>query len=281
MIKLLIILILFAAALIMIIRAIESRSIFFPMKGTPAVTPAALPHEDVFFNARDGSKLHGWYVPSRENIGFKVDSSNPITVLFLHGNAGNIGHRWDKVRIFHDLGASVFLFDYRGYGLSAGTPSEKGIHSDTDAAAALLASRGIPMASVIVYGESIGGGFATALAAKTAVGGLIVEDSFTSIPDIVRASMPFIPAFALGVRLDSLDKIKKAAAPVLIFHSEDDEIVPFEMGERLFAAAPNPKHFVRLRGGHNTAFYEDIETYRPALRDFFEFVRSGGQRQAS
>ena len=244
---------------VFVIRHIESRSIFFPMKGAPPVPTNALPHEDVFFEAADGTKLHGWFVPG--------DPKAPV-VLFLHGNAGNIGHRWEKIHILHAIGVSVFIVDYRGYGRSEGRPSEKGIYKDADAAYAYLTGRGATAEAIVPYGESIGGAFAIDLASRKPVRALIVEDTFTSVPAMVRRSLPFIPAFCLATRLDSLPKIMRIKAPKLVFHSADDEIVPFEMGEALFQAAPEPKRFVRLRGGHNTAFFDDLSTYRRGLAGF-------------
>ena len=261
MLKLTFFLALSIIAVVVVIRQIEARSIFFPMKGAPSVTGNLAAYEDVFFETADGKKLHGWFVPAASN------SLAPV-ILFLHGNAGNIGHRWEKIRILHDLDVSVFIFDYRGYGQSEGKPSETGIHKDADAAYACLVERGITPESIIVYGESLGGAFAIDLAARKSVKALMVEDTFTSVPAMVRRTMPFIPPFILGTKLDSLSKISKVPAPKLIFHSIDDEIVPFEMGKTLFDAAAEPKRFVRLRGGHNAAFLDDFETYRSGLIKF-------------
>ncbi len=258
-----------AAAVVIVIRQIEGHSIFFPMKGVPTVAQHAPAHEDVFFETADRKKLHGWFVPAAAS-----NESVPSTVLFLHGNAGNIGHRWEKILILHDLGVSIFIFDYRGYGRSEGAPSEAGIYQDTDAAYAYLVGRGIAPEKIIVYGESIGGAFAVNLAATRAVKALIVEDTLTSVPAMVRRTIPFIPAFALATRLDSLSRISKVRVPKLFFHSLDDEIVPFEMGRALFETAAEPKRFVQLRGGHNTTFLEDFETYRSALANFLADLRS-------
>ncbi len=263
MLKFVFILVLSLVAVILIIRQIEGRSIFFPMKGLPPVPEHATAHEDIFFNTADGKKLHGWFVPSSVS-----NEALPFVVLFLHGNAGNIGHRWEKIHVLHGLSVSIFIFDYRGYGQSEGTPSEVGIYKDTDAAYAYLTGRGITPEKIIVYGESIGGAFAIDLAARKPVKALIIEDTFTSLPAMVRRTMPFIPTFVLAIQLDSLSKITKVRVPKLIFHSVDDEIVPYEMGKALFDAAVEPKQFVRLRGGHNTAFLDDSETYRNGLEKF-------------
>ena len=253
-------------AVVVVIRQIEARSIFFPMKGAPSVTGNSPAHEDVFFETTDDKKLHGWFVPAMSN------NIAPV-ILFMHGNAGNIGHRWEKIRILHDLDVSVFIFDYRGYGQSEGKPSETGIYKDTDAAYAYLVGRGITPERIIVYGESIGSAFAIDLAARKSVKALIVEDTFTSVPAMVRRTMPFIPTFILATKLDSFSKIAKIPVPKLIFHSIDDEIVPFEMGKTLFDAAAEPKRFVQLRGGHNTTFLDDFEAYRSGLMKFIVELR--------
>ena len=247
-------------AIIVIIRYIEANSIFFPMKGVPPVTEQAVAHEDVFFKTTDDKKLHGRFIAASD--------PKSSTVLFFHGNAGNIGHRWEKIRVLRDLGVSVLIFDYRGYGQSEGKPSETGIYKDTEATFAYLAGRGILPERIIVYGESIGGAFAIDAATKKSVQALIVEDTFTSVPAMVRRTIPFIPTFILATRLDSFSKISKISVPKLIFHSLDDEIVPFEMGKALSEAAIEPKRFVQLRGGHNTAFSDDFKVYQQALARF-------------
>jgi hypothetical protein len=264
-----------AATGIVLIRLIESRSIFFPMKGAPELVQGMAPHEEVFFNASDGNKLHGWYFAAPSTASVQAASTNSAldlrsrpVILFLHGNAGNIGHRSEKIRILHELGVAVFIFDYRGYGLSEGRPSEAGIYRDTEAAYECLIARGTTADQIIVYGESIGGAFAVDLASKKSARALIVEDSFTSIPDMVRRTMPFIPAFALATKLDSLSKIRQIRVPKLIIHSVNDEIVPFAMGQTLFEAAPVPKSFVQLHGGHNSAFLEDLGTYQSGIAQF-------------
>ena len=254
-------LLIYTAVIIIFIRYIESRVIFFPMKGVPS-TGGGITHQDIFFQTEDGKKLHGWYIPAPAS-----DRGAPV-VLFLHGNAGNLGHRWEKIDILHRLGASVFIFDYRGYGRSEGRPSEKGLYRDTDAAYAYLVEHGTSPENIILYGESIGGAFAVDLAGRKSVRALILESTFTSIAAMVRRSMPFIPSFILATRLDSLHKIPAVSVPKLIFHSVDDEIVPFEMGKALFEAAVEPKRMVQLRGGHNTAFLDDLENYRSSLAKF-------------
>ncbi len=260
--KLVFLLIVVAASLVVVLRYIESRSIFFPMKGT-TTTPKdiGLAYEDVTFES-DGYKLHAWFVPRDRAKGM---------VLFFHGNAGNIGHRLDKLHILNELGLETLIIDYRGYGQSEGRASEKGLTHDADAAYVYLTkTKGVSTDRIILYGESLGGAVAVDLAERKPVAALITEGAFTSIPAMVRASLPFVPTFTLALRFDSLSKIERVSARKLFIHSVDDEIVPYPMGEALYDRAKEPKEFLRLRGGHNTAFFDSVEIYTEGLRRFTE-----------
>lgn len=242
---------------------IERKILFYPMRQIE-MTPKdiGLQYEDVYFEAIDGARLNGWLV--------KKEGANAI-VLFCHGNAGNISHRVEKIEIFNKLGVSMFIFDYRGYGKSQGHPSEQGLRKDGLAAYNYLMSRhDMKDAKTLLYGESIGGGVAVYLASKGYGGALITEDTFTSIRDMTKLSLPFIPQFLIRTNFDSLSRIKGVKVPKLIIHALDDEIVPYEMGQRLFEAAPEPKEFLKLRGSHNTAFLESKETYEAGLAKFLK-----------
>jgi len=245
------------------VKYIESRSIYFPMKeviGNPA--SIGLPYEDVYFNTQDNKKLNGWYIPS---------GKSGLTVIFCHGNAGNISHRLEKISILHNLGLNVFIFDYRGYGKSLGTPSESGLYKDASAAYNYLTNeRGISKDDIILYGESIGGAIAIDLARKKDVAALITEETFTSIKDMARIAYPLLPSFVFSSRFDALSKIKDVSCPKLIMHSTVDEIVPFRLGEKLFQSAGSPKNFLKLRGSHNTAFLESGEQYKEGIKLFLE-----------
>ena len=238
------------------------RLVYFPSKVLDGGTPAALQlaFEDVTLQASDGVGLHAWYVPAPGAVS---------TLLFLHGNAGNISHRLDKLAVLNDLGTNVMLLDYRGYGSSQGVPDEAGTYRDAEAAYTWLRDRGVAPAQLVVYGESLGGPIATDLAARLPVGGLILESAPSSILDVARYHYPWLPvALFLSVRYDALAKIGRVTAPLLILHSRDDEIVPFAMAEQLYAAAPSPKRLVALRGAHNDNFIVSADTYRAALDDF-------------
>lgn len=253
------------AGFIFMVRYIENRSVFFPMKElfTDPKT-ADLPYENIYFKAPDGVLLHGWFIPK--------DHSR-FTVIFCHGNAGNISHRIDKISILHGLGLSVFVFDYRGYGKSKGSPNERGLYNDAQAAYSYLVNeRGVKPEKIILYGESIGAAVAVDLAAKKKVKGLIVEEAFTSIREMAHMAFPMVPYFIFSSRFDSLSKIGRLACHKLFIHSVDDEIVPFSMGMRLFEAAGQPKRMVKIRGSHNTAFLNSRETFTSGIEAFLEKI---------
>lgn len=236
--------------------------IYFPARGLDA-DPAdiRLPFEDVSFTTEDGVNLHGWFIPRDGARG---------TVLFLHGNAGNVSHRLDKISIFHELGLSVFIVDYRGYGRSAGQPSEDGTYQDALAAwTHLVTHRRTEAARIILFGESLGGAVAAWLANRVKPGAVILESSFTSIEAMGRRHYPYLPVrWLTRIHYPTADRIAGILSPVLIIHSVEDEIVPFAMGQALFAAAHAPKKFIPIRGGHNEGFLVSGETYIDGLRRF-------------
>jgi uncharacterized protein len=256
-------LILFIVVIIVAIRYMERKSLYFPMKHiTNTPSSAGLDYRDEYFETSDGKKIHAWFIP-------RTDAE--LTVLFSHGNAGNIGHRLDKIKMLNDIGFNVFIYDYRGYGISKGSPSEKGIYEDAYAAYEYLVYKlNVPNNNIILYGESIGGAVSIEVALNRHVRGLITESTFTSVKDMVRAAFPLIPHFIFSSRFDSLSKISDIKCGKLIIHSIDDEIVPFSQGERLFAAAGEPKRFLRIRGGHNTAFWDSMKEYKEGIKSFAE-----------
>jgi hypothetical protein len=238
------------------------RLVYFPSRALDGGTPAALglAYQDVALTSADGVRLHAWWVPA---------AAARRSVLFLHGNAGNISHRLDKLAVLAGLDCSVFLLDYRGYGRSAGVPDEEGTYRDADAAYAWLRSRGLAAGSIVAYGESLGGSIAADLAARQPLGGLILESAPTSILAVAQHHYPLLPVgWFLSVRYDALARLPRVHAPLLILHSPGDEIVPFAMAEALLAAAPGRKRLVRLAGGHNDGFVVAAEVYQAALRAF-------------
>lgn len=220
--------------------------------------------EDVRFRAKDGAMLHGWFIPG--------DSRR--TVIFCHGNAGNISHGLRRADILKSLGVSVFLFDYRGFGISHGRPTESGIYADTEAAFDWLKeNKGLSGGDTAVFGRSLGGAAALELAARRPVAGVLLESTFTSLADVARAFVPYLPAelFVFNA-FDNMRKIERIDVPVLIMASIDDEITPFEHGRKLFDAAKEPKFFLTMNGLHRSSFYRTEQEYVDAVRDFLEFV---------
>ena len=239
-------------------------------------TPEAygLPFEDVTITASDGVKINGWFVPAPEPRG---------TLLFFHGNAGNISRRLDSIEIFRDLGFSVFIIDYRGYGKSEGRPSFSGVAEDAEAAWRYLTDeRRIPPDGIVVFGRSLGGAVAMQLMRRVKPRALILESTFSSLPEMIR--IPFlVPAtrFVAGDVFNSAEAALALTVPTLCLHSPDDGIVPYRLGRRLYESVASEKTFVELHGGHNSGFLESIDIYRPALdefltRHFGEMKSTGG-----
>ncbi|MFC1683883.1 alpha/beta hydrolase [Pseudomonadota bacterium] len=213
----------------------------------------------------DGETLDGWYVPAKTPRG---------TLLFFHGNAGNISHRLDSIAIFHRLGLNVLIFDYRGYGRSTGKPSEQGTYRDAEAAwRHLVDQRGIPSREILLFGRSLGGAVATWLAGRVEPAGLIVESSFSSVPDMAAELYPWLPVRWLArISYDSKGRIGEVNTPVLIVHSTADEIIPFHHGQALFEAATEPKTMLEISGGHNDGFLVSREKYQLGIYRFLDQV---------
>ena len=230
----------------------EQRFIFFPDPHL-VTTPAAvsLDFEEVYFTTDDGVRLHGWFVPA---------SGARWTILWLHGNAGNISHRVDNLLQMHQrLRVNVFLFDYRQYGRSQGTVSEQGTYLDAQAALRTLRQRAdLDPNSIVLFGRSLGGAVAVDLAWHTpgSCRAVILEAPFTSVADMAARVVPLLPiGRLLRTRYDSLAKIPRLTVPILILHGDRDDIVPIEQGQRLFAAANEPKTFYTIPGAsHNDTY---------------------------
>lgn len=242
----------------------QANYVFFPsrvMGATPA--DAALAYEDVSLQTEDGESLHGWFIPAAEA---------DLTLLFLHGNAGNISHRLESLRIFHELGLNSLIVDYRGYGRSTGKPSEQGTYRDAQAAwQHLVEHRGTPPDRIVIFGRSLGGSVAVWLAAQQAAGGLIIESTPTSIPDVGAKIYPFLPVRLLArIHYNAVGLIGEVESPVLIVHSRDDEIIPYAHGERLFQTAREPKMFLPIRGDHNAGFLISGQDYVQGLQEFLD-----------
>lgn len=242
----------------------EEKFIFFPsaaINQTPR--QIGLVFDDVTFTAVDGVRLNGWFVPH--------PGAN-ITFLWFHGNAGNISDRLENIRLLHDrIKMNIFIFDYRGYGRSDGIVSESGTYRDAEAALAYLRSRkDVDPKQIVFFGRSLGAAVAAELAMREQCLALLLETPFASIRAMARAAYPWLPIGPLiRTRYDTLDKIARIKAPLLILHGDQDEIIPFSQAKELFEAALEPKEFYTIRGArHNDTYIIGGEAYFAALKDF-------------
>lgn len=242
--------------------AFQDQLLYFPSRSIVATPDQyGLVHETVHLATEDGKRLHGWWVSADEARG---------TLLFFHGNAGNISGRLENVRQFHRLGLNVLIFDYRGYGQSTGTPSENGLYRDAEAAwQYLIAERSIEPGRVVIFGRSLGGGPATWLATQHAAGALLLESAFTSVPDMAARHYPWLPARRLTTtQFDNRRRIDQIDMPLLVIHSRRDNVVPFDHGRALFESAREPKQFLEISGSHNDGFLVSADRYLRAIDQF-------------
>lgn len=252
--------------LFIFVRFIEKKSLYFPLKKIEA-TPEAigLDYEEVHVETEDDIEISGWFIPS---------ASPRATVLFSHGNGGNISHRLEKIMMLNSLGLDVLIFDYRGYGTSEGNPHEKGLYRDAESVYDfLIKKKKVPAWNIIGYGESLGGAVIIDLAQKHELEGIIVEGTFSSIRDMAGKFFPFIPSFVYQSKYNSFVKIEDIHCPKLIMHSAGDEIVPFEQGKKLYDNAPEPKKFVTLHGGHNDSFLVSRDLYMSEIDAFISSIQ--------
>lgn len=253
-----------AASAFLLIRWFEWKSVYYPTRAlTDSPDHYGLSFEDVFFETSDRKKLHGWWFPHEKARG---------NVLMFHGNGGNISTRIWMARDFQQLGLNVLLFDYRGYGRSRGLPGEQGTYADARAAHEEILRRSA--SPVIFYGRSLGGAVALQRAVEQPPAGLILESTFTSIPDMAAAMYPFLPLKHLcSYRYDNLKKISDVHVPLLMAHSTDDALVPFAHGRKLFeSAGSEDRTFVTLSGDHNRSGWLSTPAYWTAISTFISSV---------
>jgi fermentation-respiration switch protein FrsA (DUF1100 family) len=246
-------------------RYLEQRTLYAP---DPVVTdtPAkiGLSFQNAVIDSGDGLKLAGWFVPS------ETQATNQPTLLFFHGNAGNVSYNLDRLRLFHDVDLDVYIIDYRGYGKSEGTPSERGLGIDALSMYFYLTEkRGVAPERLFFYGESLGAAVAVDLATQIRAAGLIIEAPFTSNADRARKKWPGIPwELLLRDNYDSLAKISKINMPLLVIHSVDDEVIPFSNSQKLYATAKQPKELFQMRGPHRESFINSFDTYSDKVMSF-------------
>jgi len=252
---------------------LERIFVFFPtaeVRYTP--DDVGLAYEEVFFTTSDGHRLHGWYVPGNSGT----------TLLWFHGNGGNIGYRVEELALVHArLDVNVFIFDYRGYGNSEGSPSERGIYRDARAALAYLHTRPeLAPKEIVYFGRSLGAAVAIELAADQPPAGLVLVAPFASLGEMGRIAYPFLPLkWLLGNRYNSVARISQLHQPVLIMHGDQDEIVPLSQSEKLLKAANPPKSFQILPGaGHNDTYSAAGNIYWDTLSEFLSTLAAPSSR---
>jgi len=247
---------------------LQAKLLYRPARNV-VLSPAdcGLAHEDAAFRSQDGVRLIGWYIPAPDAY---------FTVLFCHGNGGNITHVLSSAELFHRLGLNCLVFDYRGYGNSEGSPSEAGTYLDARAAFDWLTQvKQIPADRIVVCGRSLGGSIAAHLAAEVEPRALVVESAFTSFPDMAARMFPYMPVRLFArFRYDTLADIKKVRCPVMVMHSKADELVPFDFGLKLFDAANEPRRFVEITGSHNDGFLVSGDRYTGAWAAWLDLLKS-------
>lgn len=253
--------------LMLIVHLAQARLLFQPHFGGRelAADPGrlGLQFESVEIDTADGERLHGWWIPH---------STPRASVLFSHGNAGNISHRLDSVQIFHELGLDVLIYDYRGYGRSTGRPSEAGVYRDAEAALDWMTDeKSVAPEDLVLFGRSMGAAVSADLARKRPPACLILESAFTSVPDRAAEIYWWIPVrWLLKIDMNTREYVSGSDWPTLVIHSRDDEIVPFRHGRRVAAAAGDDAELLEISGGHNTGFMDSRETYVEGLERFLD-----------
>ncbi|MEN6384837.1 MAG: alpha/beta hydrolase [Phycisphaerales bacterium] len=246
----------------------QSSFTFYPTKDV-LETPQDinLEYEDIQLKTSDKLTLSAWYIPA--------DNARYI-LLFCHGNGGNISHRLENINILNNLGISCLIFDYRGYGKSEGKPSEKGVYIDAQTAYDwLIKEKNLSPENIIIYGQSLGGSIAAHLASNVKAKSAIIESTFTSYVDMGKKFYPYLPVKLFAkFKFKTIEYIKKINYPVLIIHSREDELIPFEFGQQLYKAANEPKQFMEISGSHNEGFLSSGQSYVNGLDQWFTALDS-------
>jgi len=250
------------ALFVVLLVGCQNSIIYHPVKypeGLWDTSNMPIPVQDVWFEAKDGVKLHGWYIPREGAV---------ATLLFFHGNAGNITHRLENVFLLHHLQLNVFIFDYRGYGRSEGDPDEEDIYLDCQAAYdTVLAQPGVMADSLFLFGRSLGGSFASYTATKNPAAGLILESTFTNAVDMADRMISILPGWLVSSEFDTVSRVSQLKIPKLFIHGTRDNLIPFTLGRELYKAAAEPKEFYQVVGaGHNN-------TYQMGGKDYFDKIK--------
>jgi pimeloyl-ACP methyl ester carboxylesterase len=236
--------------------------VFFPFKDiNQQPNDWGMEFTDVYLPVTEQKRIHGWFITHPE-------ASH--TLLFFHGNAGNISHRKTSIEIFYRLKLNIFIIDYQGYGHSDGSPGEQELKNDALTAwQYLIDTRKLSPNSIIIFGRSLGGAAAIHLASQVEAGALIIESVFSSIDDMAAHQAPGLASLIwLPIKFDNKSVIKQVNMPLLQFHSPDDEIIPYEQGLQVYTAARQPKQFIALKGSHNRGFMLSQPGYELAIKQF-------------
>lgn len=248
---------------------LENRLIFHPSKEilrTPR--DVGLEYQEHYFTTTDKVRLNGWFIPHPQAS---------ATMVWFHGNAGNISDRVDNIKLLHDkTRISIFIFDYRGYGRSPGSSSEATTYLDGEAAMEFVrAQLKVESKNLVIFGRSLGAAVAAEIATRHDSRAVILESPFVSIREMAKVILPALPIASLfSAKFDVVDKVGKINTPLLVLHGDQDEIIPYEQGQRVFAAAREPKRFYSIKGaGHNDTFIAGGNAYYEQLRSFIETPR--------
>ena len=232
----------------------------------------SIKYENVKFTAKDNTKLHGWFFPP--------SSSDNSVILWAHGNAGNISHRIENILLMRkNLDVGVFIFDYRGYGLSEGKPNEKGLYADMEGAYLWLSKR-IPENRIVLFGRSLGAAIATKLSIeKRSSQSLILESPFENTIEMGKRIFPFLPLrWLMKQKFDTKAIIHSVEIPLLLLHGDKDTIVPFQQGKNLFDLASEPKQFFQIKGAnHNDTFSIGGKRYWQIWKQFLMKTKKTNQ----
>lgn len=275
----------------------QHRLVFKPGK-TIFKTPSdiGLEYDNIFIELRKNCDLNNKsdkgfdyifekaHIAIDQNLGSFKKSSNTIncwfipvdkpkaTILICHGNAGTMSHRIDTAELFHSLGMNVILFDYRGFGLSKGRLTEQSTYDDAEAVLRYFRDvKNIPITEIIILGRSMGGPIAAKLAKENTPLLTILESTFASIPDIAKFRFPILlTKLLVTIKYPTIDFVKKIKSPIMITHSTEDEIIPFFMGENIYASAQDPKYFHERIGSHNDTYFDDEISYINNIKEVLE-----------
>lgn len=253
------------AIVLILIYTNQSKLVYFPSTnmGTNPKS-VGLEYESITFYSSDNTKLHAWYIPKK---------GADLTLLFLHGNGGNISHRIDSIKIFNSLGMNVLIFDYRGYGKSGGNATEQNTYDDARSAwDYLVKNKKVKAEDIIIFGRSLGGAIAANLGSTLKPRGMILESTFTSAKEFASDVYPFVPKSLIHFTYGTTKYLKDINYPILVVHSKDDDIVPYKHGEAVFKNANEPKSFLKIRGSHNQGFLQSKDIYVNSLKDFLKEI---------